>query len=60
MEKAWSLPQELVLRFIVNWVNADVTSREEFLIQLLEIINWGSISNSFISDHIDSEPLYEK
>jgi hypothetical protein len=60
MEKAWSLPQELVLKFIVTWVNADLPSREDFLIQLLEIINWASINTAFIAEHIDSESIYNR
>ena len=58
MEKAWSLPQELVLKFIVNWVNADASNREEFLIQMLEVIDWSNMNPAFIADHIDSESLY--
>jgi hypothetical protein len=34
MEKAWSLPQELVLKFIVSWVNADPPNREDLLMQV--------------------------
>jgi hypothetical protein len=60
LEKAWSLPQELVLKFIVTWVNADLPSREDFLIQLLEIINWASINTAFIAEHIDSESIYNR
>jgi hypothetical protein len=60
MEKAWSLPQELVLKFIATWVNADLQNREDFFIQLLDVINWASINNAFISEHIDSEPIYNR
>lgn len=60
MEKAWSLPQELVLRFIVTWVHADLQSREDFFMPLLDVINWASVNNAFLSDHIDNEPIYNR
>ena len=28
-EKGWSIHPELVLRFVANWVNYDLTNREE-------------------------------
>lgn len=53
------LPQEAVLNFICNWVNYHVASREDHFISLLQYVNWGHVSVSFICDHIDKHPLYQ-
>ena len=53
------VPQEAVLNFICNWVNYHVASREDHFISLLQYVNWGHVSVSFICDHIDKHPLYQ-
>lgn len=48
-----------MLNFICNWVNYHVASREDHFISLLQYVNWGQVSVSFICDHIDKHPLYQ-
>uniref|UniRef100_A0A0K2TFI6 Putative LOC101862921 [Aplysia californica] n=1 Tax=Lepeophtheirus salmonis TaxID=72036 RepID=A0A0K2TFI6_LEPSM len=57
-EKSWNLSQELVLKFIALWVNADISSRKDGLPSLLDLVNWSQIDTGFLSDHLEKEPLY--
>ena len=58
-DRECGMPQEAVLNFICNWVNYHVASREDHFISLLQYVNWGHVSVSFICDHIDKHPLYQ-
>ena len=58
-DRECGVPQEAVLNFICNWVNYHVASREDHLISLLQYVNWGHVSVSFICEHIDKHPLYQ-
>ena len=58
-DREWQGPQEAVLNFICNWVNYHVAAREDHFISLLQYVNWGHVSVSFISDHIDKHLLYQ-
>ena len=58
-EKGWSIHPELVLRFVANWVNYDLTNREECFPSLLYCVNWSSINPGFVCEHLDKEQLYQ-
>ena len=57
-EKGWSLPADLVLKFLSSWVNADLASREQYFPDLLYSINWQNVNSSFIASHLEEEQLY--
>ena len=58
-EKGYYLHPELVLRFVANWVNYDLTNREECFPGLLYCVNWSSVNPSFVCEHLDKEQLYQ-
>ena len=58
-EKGLSIPGELVLKFTSNWVNYDLSSREECFPNLLYCINWDNVDATFIASHLDEDQLYQ-
>ena len=57
-EKGWSIPGEMVLKFTSNWVNYDLSSREECFPNLLYYVNWINVDAAFIESLLDEDQLY--
>lgn len=57
-EKAWSIPQDVAVKFMSRWVFHDQTNREKDFKHLLLNMDWPTIDPNVIVDFIDQEPLF--
>lgn len=57
-EKAWSIPQDVAVKFMSRWVFHDQTNRERDFKQLLLNMEWTTMDHNVIMEFIDQEPLF--
>ncbi|CAL8103102.1 unnamed protein product [Orchesella dallaii] len=57
-EKAWSIPQDVAVKFMSRWVYHDQINRERDFKQLLLNMEWTTMDPNVIVEFIDQEPLF--
>lgn len=58
IEKAWSIPQDVAVKFMSRWVFHDQVNRERDFKQLLLNMEWTTMDPNVIVEFIDQEPLF--
>lgn len=59
-DDAWTIPQSALLPFVTNWVLQDVPGREQHTRKLLTFVDWTSMDQQAITEHVDRDPLYPR
>lgn len=59
-DDAWTVPQSALLPFVTNWVLQDVPGREQHTRKLLTFVDWTSMDQQAITEHVDRDPLYPR